>query len=128
MKKIVFGMLLLGLTGSVMSCSCSKTADNYAWEPDQVTITNIIYKKKVITITNIVDLVIISPTNKVVDYNKDNVIGLGYSICGRANLSYDRLDVINFNKLGLGIGTWATFNTFEPNRRWDFGAKINLSF
>lgn len=59
---------------------------------------------------------------------KYNVVGLGYSICGRIMGSYDRINIFEWEKFGLGAGAWGTYNAYEPARRWDFGVKISGDF
>ena len=59
---------------------------------------------------------------------RDNVVSAGYSVCGRLAFGYDRLNILSFNKFGLGLGMWTTFNLVEPSRLWDLGLKVNADW
>ena len=59
---------------------------------------------------------------------KYNLVGVGYSVCGRIIGSYDRLNVLEWETFGIGFGAWATYNTIEPARRIDVGVKVSGAF
>lgn len=129
MKKV---LALLSFVFLVMAVSCSGCNGGQVVIPssDTVTVTNIHWVQKTKVVTNFVDVLVDKETGKVttIEPNKDNLISLGGSICGRAFISYDRMDIINFGKIGFGLGIYSTMNIAEPNRFWDFGAKINFNF
>ena len=61
-----------------------------------------------------------------INYTKRyNVASLGYSVCGRVFGSYERLDIVDFDKFGFGFSSWGTFNTVEPGRRLDVAIGVN---
>jgi hypothetical protein len=109
------------LNGQVLDCSNYYVSDILSTiDGDQL--INIHYKN-----TNIYKI----PAGllaKMMYVPRDNVVSAGYSVCGRLAFSYDRLNIVSFNKWGLGLGMWTTFNLLEPKRLWDLGLKINADW
>lgn len=132
MKRFLIGFTYLLILLLVYSCSgCnSKNPEIYpycSYKNDSatiVTITNTNFISKKTIFTNYISIF----KDVSVSVDKNNIIGLGYSICNNFMINYNRKDIVDFGRFGIGAGSWSSINTIDPYRRFDIGGMINLSF